>query len=366
MRQIRVKYLQRGATMVEFALIAPVLMLLGLGLVQVGLVFHAKSALSFALQEAARAGAVGNATPDSIQKGFLTGMVPYMGGGLNAADLAATLAKATAEFTRGSAENWIRIQQLSPTPQSFSDWQENGLDDNGKQVVEIPNANLPLLRCTRMPTGGTSGNRSSSACGGAGEPVGSTSQQTLADANLLKLKLTYGVQLGIPFINRIVGKALAMAAGCQAPGKQQVGPLNLGTPSVNGADPTACAAYNAVDSSGNPDPRLPVSLAVTVRMQSPARVASNQSWFDVVARSRDANTSGAKLGNGTVDAASEFAPLPVAQLNPNSVTQTADTQNKTGVGSTLIGDQHAGAPASTGGPPATAGPPGHVCTDDAP
>ena len=243
MRQIRVKYLQRGATMVEFALIAPVLMLLGLGLVQVGLVFHAKSALSFALQEAARAGAVGNATPDSIQKGFLTGMVPYMGGGLNAADLAATLAKATAEFTRGSAENWIRIQQLSPTPQSFADWQENGLDDNGNQVVEIPNANLPLLRCTRMPTGGTSGYRSSSACGGAGEPVGSTSQQTLSDANLLKLKLTYGVQLGIPFINRIVGKALAMAAGCQAPGKQQVGPLNLGTPTFQRAPGHSTGTY---------------------------------------------------------------------------------------------------------------------------
>jgi hypothetical protein len=365
MRNRIAKKYSGGATMVEFALIAPVLMLVGLGLVQVGLVFHAKSALSFALQEAARAGAVNNASPDSIKTGFLTGMVPYMGGGLNAADIAATLAKATAEFTRGSAESWIRMQQLSPTPQSFSDWQENGLDDNGNQVVEIPNANLPVLRCTRMPTGGASGYRSSSACGGAGEPVGSTSQQTLSDANLLKLKLTYGVQLGIPFINRIVGKALAMAAGCQAPGKQQVGELNLGTPSVNAADPTACAAYNAVDSSGNPDPRLPVSLAVTVRMQSPARAAGNQSWFDVMARSRDANTSGVKLGNGTVDPASEFAPLPVAQLNPNGVTQSADTQNKTGVGSTLIGDQNAGTLPPTPAPPST-GPPGHVCTDDAP
>lgn len=350
-----------GATMVEFALIAPVLMLVGLGLVQVGLVFHGKSALNFALQEAARSGAAGNAAPDSIQTGFLRGLVPFMGGGLSAADLVTTLATATTEFTRGSAEGWIRVQQLSPTPQSFSDWQENSLDKNGNPVVEIPNANLPVLRCTRAPNGGTAGYRSSTACGGSGEPVGANSEQTLADANLLKLKLTYGVQLGIPFINRIVGKALAMAAGCTAPANQRLGPLNLGTPAVNGADPTACAAYNAVDASGNPDPRIPVSLAVTVRMQSPARAAGNQGWFEVVARGRNANTSGAQLGNGTVDPASQFAPIPVAQLNPNGVTQSADTMNQTGVGSTYIGDPNASD--TLGGTGSSSG--GHVCTNTA-
>jgi hypothetical protein len=342
-----------GATMVEFALIAPVLMLVGLGLVQVGLVFHGKSALSFALQEAARAGAAGNATPQSIQDGFLRGLIPYMGGGLSAGDLAATLVKAGEEFTRGGAAGWVRVQQLSPTPQSFSDWQQNELDSNGNPVVEIPNANLPVLRCTREPNGGTAGYRSSTACGGAGERVGASSEQTLADANLLKLRLTYGVQLGIPFINRIVGKALAMAAGCAAPTNQRLGPLNLGTPAVNGADPTACAAYDAVDTSGNPDPRVPVSLAVTVRMQSPARSAGNQGWFDVVARSRNANTSGVQLGNGTVDPASQFAPIPVAQLNPNGVTQSADTMNQTGVGSTYIGDPNASDTLGDPGPPIT-------------
>jgi hypothetical protein len=341
-----------GATMVEFALIAPVLLLVGLGLVQVGLVFHGKSALNFALQEAARSGAASNATPGSIRQGFLQGLVPFMGGGLNAADLATGLATATAEFTRGSAAGWIRMQQLSPTPQSFSDWQENSVDNNGNSVVEIPNANLPVLRCTRTPNSGTAGYRASTACRGSGERVGASSEQTLADANLLKLQLTYGVQLGIPFINRIVGKALAMAAGCQAPSAQRVGVTNLGTP-VSGADPTACAAYNAVDTSGNPDPRIPVSLAVTVRMQTPARAAGNQGWFDVVARSRNANTSGVQLGNGTVDPASQFAPIPVAQLNPNGVTQSADTMNQTGVGSTYIGDPNAGDTLGDPGPPIT-------------
>ena len=353
MRDRNVKKQHRGATIVEFALISPALILVGLGLVQVGLIFHGKSALNFALQEAARSGAASNATPSSIQQGFLRGLVPYTGGGLNAGDLATALASATTEFARGSAEGWIRMEQLSPTPQSFSDWQENSLDDNGNPVVQIPNANLPVLRCTRAPNSGTSGYRTSTACGGSGEPVGSSSEQTLADANLLKLQLTYGVRLGIPFINRIVGKALAMAAGCQAPTAQKVGMLNLGTPTVSGANPSACAAYNAVDASGHPDPRIPMSLAVTVRMQTPARSAGNQGWFQVVARGRDANTSGLQLGNGTVDDASQFAPIPVAQLNPNGVTLSADTQNRTGVGSTEIGDPNQTETLGAPGPPIT-------------
>jgi hypothetical protein len=344
---------QRGATLVEFALISPALIMVGLGLVQVGLVFHGKSALNFALQEAARSGAAGNASPNSIQQGFLRGLIPYTGGGLNVGDLATALASATTEFTRGSAEGWIRMEQLSPTPQSFSDWQENGVDANGNAVVQIPNANLPILRCTRTPNSGTSGYRSSTACPGSGEPVGTNSEQTLADANLLKLQLTYGVRLGIPIINRIVGGALAMAAGCKASSAQKFGLLNMGTPAVGGADPSACAAYNAVDASGNPDPRIPVSLAVTVRMQSPARSASNQGWFQVVARNRDANTSGVRLGNGSVDDASEFAPIPVAQLNPNGVPLGADTQNRTGAGSTEIGDPNQTETLGDPGPPIT-------------
>jgi hypothetical protein len=105
-----------------------------------------------------------------------------------------------------------------------------------------------------------------------------------------------------------------------------------------------------------------VSLAITVRMQTPARAAGNQGWFDVVARSRDANTSGVRLGNGTVSAASEFAPLPVSQINPNGVTVGADTQNRTGAGSTQIGDLYDGGGLGSGGGSSDGG---HVCTANA-
>jgi hypothetical protein len=198
------------------------------------------------------------------------------------------------------------------------------VDANGNPVNEIPNANLAMLRC-KLPPHASAGVKASTACP-AGEQIGANSQQTLADANLLKLQLTYGVKLGVPLINRIVGGALSMYYGCQAPASQRIGPLNLGTPAAGTFDQVACAALNARDIAGNPEPRIPVSLAITVRMQSPARVAGGAGWYNVVARNRSANTSGPQLGNGTVDAASEFAPIPVAQLNPNGVTQSQDTQ----------------------------------------
>jgi hypothetical protein len=58
-----------------------------------------------------------------------------------------------------------------------------------------------------------------------------------------------------------------------------------------------------------------VSLGHTVRMQSTPRSCDGNGWFTVASRSRDAN-EGVALGNGTMDAATHFAPIPVAQLNP--------------------------------------------------
>ncbi len=313
----------KGASMVEFLIVAPLLLLLGLGLVQFGMVFHAKSALNHALQEAARVGAVNNGEVAAIRDGLTEGLVPFMGGGRNQQELLETRARVALELETGGAAGWIRMRQLSPSPQSFSDWAEDAYDESGNRVREIPNASLSVLRCTRQPNGGVAGTRASTACPTGGEPIGADSQQTLSDANLLKLELTYGVKLTVPLVNRIVGRALAMIAGCEAPSAQQLGPLNLDAPAVQ-AQPANCAYYNAVNAEGRPEPRIPVNLAATVRMQSPARFAGNAGWFSRVARSRDANTGGAQLGNGDMLPSVEFRPVPVAQLNPNGLTFAND------------------------------------------
>lgn len=325
----------RGASIVEFMIVGPILILIGMGLVQTGLVFHSKSALDYALQEAARVGSVNYGDLDSISRGLRDGLIPYMGGGTSVGEVARTRLRVEEEFRIGTAAGWIKVKQLSPTPASFSDWAEDSYDESGAAIREIPNASLPILRCTRAPNGGSAGTRQSTACPG-GERIGADSQQTLADANLLKLEMTYGVKLTVPLVNRIVGGVLSMAAGCTAAKDQKLGPVNLDAPQVS-AQADKCAYYNARDLNGNPAPRIPVSLAVTVRMQSPARFAGNSGWFARVNRGRDANTSGPQLGNGEMYAASQFTAIPVSTLNPNGVTQTADNFDNTGNGAEHVG-----------------------------
>jgi hypothetical protein len=326
---------QRGASIVEFLIVGPLLIFIGMGLVQTGLVFHAKSGLNFALQEGARVGSVNFGDVEAIERGIKDGLIPYMGGGENLGEIAQTRARVEADFQRGAAAGWIRVQQLSPTPASFTDWAEDSYDEDGRAIREIPNANLSTLRCTRTPNGGRAGSRSSTACAG-GEPIGADSQQTLADANLLKLKMTYGVKLGVPLVSRIVGGALSMAAGCDTASAQRLGPVNLDAPQVSAAA-DKCAYYNAVGTDGEPEPRIPVELMVTVRMQTPARFAGNAGWFARVNRSRDANTGGVQLGNGEMYAASQFAPIPVSQLNPDGVTAAQDQFDNRGNGALHFG-----------------------------
>jgi hypothetical protein len=338
-KPMRMQKTARGASIIEFAIIAPLLILFGLGVVQTGQVFHGKSALNFALQEAARMGAVSHGDITKVQQGFTRGLVPYMGGSTSRLDFERVwTTRVLPEFALGSTTGWIRMNQLSPSPESFADWAENAFDASGNPVRQIPNANLAILRCTRAPNGGVGGSKNSSACPG-GERIGSASQQTLADANLLKLELTYGVRMSIPIINRVVGATLAAAAGCRAPENVQVGALNLGDTVLESAQPAKCAHYLARDARGNPAPRFPVNLAVTVRMQTPARNAnSSGGWYTVAGRTQSANTSGPTLGNGTVWDASRFAPVPVATLNPRGLAIGSDEwSRRRGDGSTALG-----------------------------
>lgn len=323
----------RGAGIVEFLIVAPLLLLLGLGLVQTGMVFHSKSSLNFALQQGARVGSVNNGDVGAIGRGIREGLVPFMGGGRSDAEILQTARRVEEEFQLGSAAGWIRVRQLSPTQQSFSDWAVDAYDEQGNRIREIPNGSLAVLRCTQAPNGGASGTRASSACPGGGEPIGPSSQQTLADANLLKLNLTYGVKLSVPLVNRMVAGVLSMAAGCRANAEQRLGALNLGATTVN-ARPDNCAYYNAVDARGRASPRIPVNLSVTVRMQSPARFAGNGGWFARVNRDRGANTGGTQFGNGAMLAATQFDPVPVSQLNPMGVTLANDTRD--GLGNNVL------------------------------
>ena len=252
----------RGISMVESLVALPLLFMVGLGAVQFALVMHARQALNFALIEAARAGSVGHAEAGPIRSGLSRGLVPWLYGANDLGEYAINLARAAVHIRQGEAIGWIQLAQLSPTNASFDDWAEPARDANGgllADVREIPNDNL----VARAEASGA-------------PAVGAASGQTLADANLLRLRLDYGVPLVVPVVGRLISSAVRVWNGCEIGSPKRIGLIRLDAPQVNlGPRPFSCAMFGSgiATASGvvTDTPRLPMSLVATIRMQSPAR-----------------------------------------------------------------------------------------------
>jgi hypothetical protein len=257
----------RGAAFVESLLAVPIVLLLGLGALQWALLLHARTAVEFALVEAARAGSVGQARPEAIEAGLARGMMPYWQGLDAPGEWASTVAAAGLRLREGQAAGWIVWRQLSPTIESFGDWGEPARDTSGYPMpgtIEIPNDNLQWADL-RQPASGVAAMRGD-------EPIGARSEQTLNDANVLALELRYGVPMTVPLVGRIAVWLMRILDGCAAPSGLTLGTVDLGTPAVS-ATPRAwaCTMYLAPDASGNAVPRWPVLAGASMRMQSPAR-----------------------------------------------------------------------------------------------
>jgi TadE-like protein len=289
---------ERGSAMFETLIAAPIVLLLGLSVLQWALVFHARTAVSYALQEAARAGSVANAETPAIESGLARGLVPYLIGAPDAAGYAASLVKSVAHVAAGRAGGWIVLNRIAPTRQSFEDWAEPGRDDDGNILAgerEIPNDNLTFRIATKQPATGVAGFRGD-------EPIGIASGQTLSDANLLKIELIYGVPMSVPLVGRIAIWMMKIIDGCQKPGARHLGLIDLGTP-VPTPRTWTCPFYDALDEVGRQSPRWPVKLSATVRMQSPARSAGE-------AIHRQVALLGPSQGFGQIDAENQFASMP--------------------------------------------------------
>lgn len=254
-----------GSSAIETLLALPILLFVGLGALQLGLVYRAQHALTYALTEAARSGTLAHADPASIREGLARGLLPWLLGADSPTEHLANLARAHAHVAEGQASGWLRLRQLSPTADSFHDWAAPALDAAGEPIpslLEIPNDNL-VHRATRTPPASGIGGRRGA------EPIGSVSGQTLADANLLRLHLEYGVPLSVPVAGRLIAATLRAWNGCEPGRASRYGALVL--PAVGPlarAEPRACAFYGV---PGGGRPRLPVSVSATLRMQSPAR-----------------------------------------------------------------------------------------------
>ncbi len=248
---------QRGASAIEFAIAAPVVLLLGLGALQWALIFHARQAVEYAVIEAARAGSVGHGLPAALDAGLARGLLPFWSTlpavrAAGGADRTAAIGVAQSHLRQAQSSGWVVIRRLSPTRESFSDWGEPSLDAAGRPVagsLEIPNDNLMFAE-QRAPRGTSSGMY-------LGLPIGGASGQTLLDANVLKIEVIYGVPMTVPLIGRIAALAGRLLGGCL--------PVDRG----------GCLIHEAPDAAGRVVPRWPIATVASVRMQSAARLTAD-------------------------------------------------------------------------------------------
>lgn len=172
---------QLGSSMVEFIIVTPMLMLMGLGIMQFGLIYHAKSVLNYATFEAARAGAVHNGQIEVMRKELGYRLAPVYGGDGSLKLGAMSLARSLVAVNDITA---TKIKIINPVSSSFS----VGAHGIAKTVKDrkgvshdtnvIPNSHLRF-------------NQEGAKSDGL----------SIQDANLLKIEVTYGYQMRLPVLD---------------------------------------------------------------------------------------------------------------------------------------------------------------------
>ena len=254
--------------MVESLIALPLLLMIGLSMLQIALLLHARDALHLAVLEAARAGSVGHAEPRAIEAGLARGLVPLLAPGSGSDVPARQLAHAGARLDEGLRAGWTRWSQLSPTRESFLDWGGLVRDANGipSPALEIAVDHIGTEAAARTPASGSAGSRGVA-------PIGVASGQTLTDAALLRIELVHGVPAVVPLAGRLIAFTLAAVDGCALPRMRWLGPLDLGDPGPAATRRAwACAVYSGGADEGRP--RIPIRATAVVRMHSNPRLGS--------------------------------------------------------------------------------------------
>ncbi len=220
-----------GQSAVEFLIIAPLLLLLCLGVIQFGLLYQAKATLDHAALQAAREGAVDYGRMSSMRKGLALGLTPLF---VRKADRTAHAGGYVRAQIEAATES--RIEVLNPTVAAMRDFGRTGYYA-GKSVREIPNDSL-MYRDTG--TGGSSG-------------------INIQDANLLKIRVTYCYEMFVPFADRTIYSLVNGIRNFVATGSY--GGMALPT------SPNFCTARAALASQW----RIPLEAEAIVRMQTPYR-----------------------------------------------------------------------------------------------
>ena len=197
---------QKGVALTEFLIVGPLVLFMGLAGIQYALIYNAKLNVTYAAYEAARAGALANADTSKIEDAFYKGLVPfysttgiYLPGNIHirspfkaglSSSNDATLAAggwALREAIKKTESAFVGVHMVNPSKASFDDWsdpvlQKAYLIKAGVNTRIIPNRDLAIK------DKGT---------------IKQKSKQTLSDANVLKLRITYGYEPRVPMMRKV-------------------------------------------------------------------------------------------------------------------------------------------------------------------
>ncbi len=226
----------RGVTMVEFAIVSPLALLLVLGIIQLGLMFVAREVVDEAAFVAARAGAVNNAQTGAMRAALQKALIPFYQDTTTTSDtvrIGAALVQSTIDTAIACSATVpfpcvLEVTRLNPSDQAFDDF---GLTD-AQNHTYIPNDSLDYRPHSVQ---------------------GASSGLSIQDANVLKIKVTYGYQLKVPLM-----AATFKTIMCLAP--QGLGAF--GHQAFLGTAGDCIRFYN--------QGRVPIVSYATVQMQTPA------------------------------------------------------------------------------------------------
>jgi hypothetical protein len=236
MKQHAIFCKQRGSFILESVWLWPILLMLTLGVVQMGFLYNTKATMNNATFQAAREGSIKHADKGAMEDRLAEAMAPLY---IKEASLAQLLIQRGVLYAamRIPGAPIGEIDIISPTRRIYGEFEKTQyyLDDRGRErrIDQMPNDNLNVRDSSQKVVRASSGNVNIN----------------LQDANLLKIRGHWCYEMIVPFVNYVIYQTYANLPGIKSP---QWG---------------ACRALSTINDSYY----LPVSATSVVRMQTPIR-----------------------------------------------------------------------------------------------
>lgn len=197
----------RGSGLIEALVALPVLLFLGLAVLQLGLLLEARIFAERAADRGAQAGARSKADPNAIAGAMAEALAPVMlrekslqGGGRGVPEALAVGPRARLALVELQLRQLYRWRWLAPTPEAFADWAESA-----SGAMEPP---------TSLHSGPVRRPRSGTSRMLGPWPVGQRSGQAEFEAKRLELEVAWAVPLRIPLAGPVLRRALQQYLRC--------------------------------------------------------------------------------------------------------------------------------------------------------